>query len=101
MSATDTPLPTALRAPAPSAGVGTDALLVLMAVIWAVNYTVAKYGTRIVPPLAYNAVRIGMAVVVLLVIGWLRSHERPSRRDVLALMAIGVLGNGVYQLCFI
>src|SRR5688500_5314871 len=79
----------------------TDALLVLMAVIWAVNYTVAKYGTRTVPPLAYNAARIVMATVALLAIGWLRSHERPSRRDVLALLAVGALGNGVYQLCFI
>jgi drug/metabolite transporter (DMT)-like permease len=79
----------------------TDALLVLMAVVWAVNYTVAKYGTVLVPPLAYNAVRILMAVLALLVIAWVRSHVRPSRRDILALLAIGVLGHGVYQLCFI
>ena len=57
----------------------TEALLVLMAVIWAVNYTVAKFGTRTVPPLAYNAVRIVMAVVALLIIAWLGSHERPTR----------------------
>src|SRR5687768_136209 len=79
----------------------TDALLVLMAVIWAVNYTVAKYGTRTVPPLAYNAVRIVMAVVALVAIAFARSHERPQRRDLVALIAIGVLGHGVYQLCFI
>jgi drug/metabolite transporter (DMT)-like permease len=79
----------------------TDLLLVLMAVVWAVNYTVAKYGTRTVPPLAYNAVRIVMAVVALMAIGRLRSHERPNRRDVFALVTIGVLGNGLYQLCFI
>jgi len=79
----------------------TDVLLVLMAVIWAVNYTVAKYGTRTVPPLAYNAVRIVMAVVALLAIGRLRSHQRLARRDIVALMVIGVLGNGLYQLCFI
>ena len=79
----------------------TDALLVLMAVIWAVNYTVAKYGTRTVPPLAYNAVRIVMAVVALLGIGRVLSHERPTRRDLIALLAIGLLGHGVYQVCFI
>ena len=56
-------------------------MLVLMAVVWAVNYTVAKFGTQTVPPLAYNAVRIIMAVVALLVIAWLMSHERPARRD--------------------
>jgi drug/metabolite transporter (DMT)-like permease len=79
----------------------TDALLVLMAVIWAVNYTVAKYGTNIVAPLAYNAIRIVMAVVALLVIRWVRSHGRLSRSDLFALLTIGVLGNGLYQLCFI
>ena len=79
----------------------TDVLLVLMAVIWAVNYTVAKYGTRTVPPLAYNAVRIVMAVIALLGIGRLLSHERPTRQDLTALLAIGLLGHGVYQVCFI
>jgi drug/metabolite transporter (DMT)-like permease len=79
----------------------TETLLVLMAVIWAVNYTVAKFGTRTVPPLAYNAVRIVMAVVALLVIAWLGSHERPTRRDLVALLSIGVLGHGFYQVCFI
>jgi drug/metabolite transporter (DMT)-like permease len=79
----------------------TDVLLVLMAVIWAVNYTVAKYGTRTVAPLAYNAVRIVMAVIALLGIGRLLSHERPTRRDLTALLAIGLLGHGVYQVCFI
>src|SRR5690348_7616367 len=79
----------------------TDALLVLMAVVWAVNYTVAKFGTRTVPPLAYNAVRILMAVIALLIIGWVGSHDRPSKRDVIALAVIGVIGNGLYQVCFI
>ena len=97
MSSTATPGRTSTR----SGDLATDMLLVMMAAIWAVNYTVAKYGTRTVPPLAYNAVRIVMAVVALLAISRLWSHERPVRRDVLALIAIGVLGNGFYQLCFI
>ena len=79
----------------------TDALLVLMAIVWAVNYSVAKFGTRTVPPLAYNAIRILMAVVILLLIGWVGSHDRPSKRDIIALAVIGVIGNGIYQLCFI
>jgi drug/metabolite transporter (DMT)-like permease len=78
-----------------------EAMLVVMAIIWAVNYTVAKFGTRTVPPLAYNAVRILMAVVALLIIAWLGSHERPTRQDLGALLALGVLGHGLYQICFI
>lgn len=101
MPATATPIATPGRLRARPGDFVTDALLVVMAIIWAVNYTVAKYGTRTVPPLAYNAVRIAMAVVALLAIGRLRSQERPVRRDVMALLAIGVIGNGLYQLCFI
>lgn len=100
MTNPDTPIANRHGGETGSAGL-TDLLLVLMAVIWAVNYTVAKYGTRTVHPLAYNAVRIAMAVVALLVIAWLRSHDRPSRRDIAALASIGVIGNGLYQLCFI
>jgi len=78
-----------------------EAMLVVMAVIWAVKYSVAKFGTRTVPPLAYNAVRIVMAVVALLVIAWLGSHDRPTRQDLAGLLGIGLLGHGVYQVCFI
>ena len=101
MPATATPVASPGRDVPRPGDFATQALLVLMAVVWAVNYSVAKYGTRTVPPLAYNAVRIVMAVVVLLAIGRVRSHERPVSRDIWALIVIGVLGNGVYQLCFI
>ena len=101
MPATVPPVATPGRSSARPGDFVTDTLLVLMAVIWAVNYTVAKYGTRTVPPLAYNAIRIVMAVVALLAIGRIRSQERPVRRDMVALITIGVLGNGLYQLCFI
>ncbi|HEX6053312.1 MAG TPA: EamA family transporter [Gemmatimonadaceae bacterium] len=100
MSDSELAMPGAGTARAGSAGL-TDGLLVLMAVIWAVNYTVAKFGTNSVPPLAYNAVRIAMAVVALLAIRWIRAHERLTRHDLVALVGIGVLGNGLYQLCFI
>ena len=101
MPATVPPVATPGRSSARPGDFVTDMLLVLMAVIWAVNYTVAKYGTYTVPPLAYNAIRIVMAVVALLAIGRIRSQERPVRRDMVALITIGVLGNGLYQLCFI
>jgi drug/metabolite transporter (DMT)-like permease len=42
-----------------------------------------------------------MAVVALLAIAWFRSHELPARKDLLALLAIGLLGHGLYQICFI
>jgi len=79
----------------------TDLLLVLMSLIWGINYTVVKYGTTRIAPLAYNGVRVTMAAAALFaVVAWTR-RPAPSRRDVLTLLALGMLGNGVYQLLFI
>jgi drug/metabolite transporter (DMT)-like permease len=79
----------------------TDLLLVLMALIWGINFSVVKYGTQVVPPLAYNALRVALAALILLGLGFALRRPWPSRRDVLALLALGVLGNCVYQIFFI
>lgn len=71
-----------------------------MALIWGVNYSVIKYGTGIVPALAYNAVRVSFGAACLLAIALLWGGTAPSRRDAMALLALGVLGNGVYQIFF-
>ncbi|HVP71862.1 MAG TPA: EamA family transporter [Gemmatimonadaceae bacterium] len=79
----------------------TDLLLVLMSFIWGINYSVVKFGTSMVAPLAYNAVRITMAAVALLLgLAWTR-RAWPSRRDLLTLLVLGMIGNGVYQILFI
>jgi len=79
----------------------TDALLVLMALIWGVNFSVVKFGTTIIEPLAYNGVRVCLAAVVLLGIVAASRAPLPSPRVVAALLALGVLGNGIYQFFFI
>lgn len=79
----------------------TDLSLVLMALIWAVNYSVVKYGMRTLAPLAYNGIRVSLAAVVLAVLAAARGVSWPPRRRTAPLLALGVLGNGVYQLFFI
>jgi drug/metabolite transporter (DMT)-like permease len=79
----------------------TDVMLLLMALIWAVNFSVVKYGTRALSPLAYNAARIILAAVVLVAMAAAMHDQLPSRRDALALVGLGVLGNGCYQLLFV
>ncbi len=79
----------------------TDLLLVTMSLIWGINYTVVKYGTSVIAPLAYNGVRVTMAAVTLLAVVWWTKRPLPSRRDTITLLALGVLGNGIYQLLFI
>src|SRR5438477_12503096 len=81
--------------------VRAELALLLMSIIWGVNYSVIKYGAGIVPPLAYNGVRVSIAAVLLAIIAIVWGGSLPSRRDILALLALGALGNGVYQLFFI
>jgi len=81
--------------------VPTDFLMVLMVAIWGFNFPVVKYGTKVMSPLAFNAVRITLAAVASLVFVRVTTRARPSRRDVLILLALGVLGNGIYQMLFL
>jgi drug/metabolite transporter (DMT)-like permease len=99
--AVDAPAAAAV-ATAPPPGVRlTYALLVLMALIWGVNFSVLKLGTRYLQPLAFNGVRLLLAAAVLGALALARPAHRPSRGDALRLAGLGVLGHGVYQICFI
>jgi drug/metabolite transporter (DMT)-like permease len=72
-----------------------------MATIWGVNFSVVKYGTKLVEPLAYNGVRLALAAILLAAIVLIGRLELPSRRDCLSLLALGVLGNAIYQFFFV
>ena len=88
--------------PSPQRGfTATDLMLFLMATIWAVNFSVVKFATRAITPLAFTGLRVGMAAVVLVVIAVASKSAWPQRRDFLILLAIGVLGHGVYQYFFV
>jgi drug/metabolite transporter (DMT)-like permease len=79
----------------------TDASLVLMALIWGVNFSVVKYGTTLVDPLAYNGLRVSLASVVLVAIVLAARAPLPNARTIAALLGLGVLGNGIYQFFFV
>jgi drug/metabolite transporter (DMT)-like permease len=81
--------------------VPTDLLMVLMVAIWGFNFPVIKYGTRLMSPLAFNATRIAFAAALLLVYAYFTARARPTRREVLLLLSLGVLGNGIYQMVFV
>lgn len=85
------------------AGWLTDASLLLMAVIWGVNFSVVKYGAQAFAPLAFNGVRVvlGTLAICLIALVATRGQGWPSRPVALALVGLGVLGNGVYQVLFV
>ena len=72
-----------------------------MALIWGINFSVVKYGTRLVPPLAFNGVRVTIAAIALLAIAFTAREAWPDRRTTLTLLGLGVIGNGLYQIAFI
>jgi drug/metabolite transporter (DMT)-like permease len=90
----------AVRTARPGFG-ATDLMLVSMAAIWGINLSVVKYGTRVMPPTVYNGLRVTLAALALGAFTLATRERRPTRRDAAALLLLGLLGNGAYQLIFI
>ena len=91
------------RVAAPTPGVArsrvtlTDGLLVGMALIWGVNASVMKLAVSEMPPLVFNAARLGLASIALVVLALGVRQTHLTRRDVGMLLVLGVLGTGLYQ----
>lgn len=75
--------------------------LIAMAVIWGVNFSVMKYGTQVLEPLAFNALRMSVGCLVLFGVAYARPGRRVTPEDRNRLMLLGVLGHCVYQILFI
>ncbi len=89
----------------PAAGVrgyATDLGLLAVAAIWGVNFSVTKIVLSELDPLALNALRFPLALLALgLVVRRTPGPLWPAREDVGRIVALGLLGNVLYQLCFI
>jgi drug/metabolite transporter (DMT)-like permease len=95
-------VPEEVRARGARAAFGaTDLMLIGMALIWGVNFSVVKFGTDVMPALAFNVVRMALAAVALGAVALSLRHRWPTRADAFRLLLLGVLGNGVYQLLFV
>ena len=80
----------------------TDVGLILVAVIWGVNFSVVKFGLQAFDSLTFAGLRVALAAMVLMAIAAvMRSTPWPSRREMIALAGLGVIGNGFYQLLFL
>ncbi len=76
--------------------------MLLVCLIWGINFSVMKRAIVEVPPLAFTAVRFTLASLVLWLV--LRIREGPvafPAGSVWRLIVLGVLGNTLYQLAFI
>lgn len=88
-------------APVPAAG-WTEASLALMALIWGVNFSVVKWALQAFEPLGFNALRYTLAsAFVFAVLRWQGRLRLPRREDVPRILALGLIGNLIYQMAFI
>ena len=79
----------------------TDALLLLMALIWGVNFSVVKFGAQQMDPLAFTGIRVAISAATLGIMARFTTRDPVSRRDLWRLMGLGVIGHGAYQLLFV
>ena len=93
-----------------------DALLILMVLIWAVNYSVMKLAFAVIAPQPFNAIRLLISTAVFMSAMWLAAAAarrgahvsriwytaaRPTPNEWMQLVALGLVGNLFYQLCFV
>jgi drug/metabolite transporter (DMT)-like permease len=103
------------RAPAPAARGSVDLLLILMVLIWGVNYSVIKRAFTEIPPQPFNAIRIVLASG-LFFLAIREARRRAGRgalspalhtpnplttRDRLDLVWLGLVGHCCYQYLFV
>lgn len=83
-----------------------DLTMLVLVCVWGINYSVVK-GAISGPaapfsPIAFNALRFAVASLALLVMLRRVSTTLPAaRRDWLAIIGLGLLGNSLYQMLFI
>lgn len=79
-----------------------EALLWMVVLIWAGNYTLGKVGMREFSPAAFTALRFAIATpFMFLLLRWREGAVRFSRPDLPRLVVVGVIGVALYQTVFI
>ncbi len=76
--------------------------LFLVAIIWALNFSVVKYSLAEIDPLSFNGLRfIFAAAIIWIVLLYRRQLFTIPKKDWLPLICMGLLGNLIYQGLFI
>ena len=73
-----------------------------MVAVWAVNFSFIKVALEEIPPFGFNALRFPLAALLLAAVLHLRGNLRlPDPADRGRVVALGIVGNVLYQLLFI
>lgn len=80
----------------------TDAALLFVAVIWALNFSVVKIALQEIDPFSFNAMRYMLAATLLVIAAKRKGYTLKVRKEHFwKLVGIGLVGNLVYQMLFI
>jgi|AZII01.1.fsa_nt_gi drug/metabolite transporter (DMT)-like permease len=72
-------------------------LLILIVIIWGVNWPIIKIGLRSIDPLWFAAARLGIALVTISVLLlFLGRLKRPHRQDIPIVLGVGVMQFAVF-----
>ncbi|HVG62706.1 MAG TPA: DMT family transporter [Hyalangium sp.] len=98
MSTSDSPTPPASAPPRFSV---SDLAMLAVMVIWGTNYTVVKESMDAMPALAFMSLRFALAALAMgALMLWFEGWKPLPRATLLRLTALGIIGNTLYQLCF-
>ena len=76
--------------------------MLLVSTVWGANFAIVKASLAQIPPLAFTALRFGIASILLFALVHFREGAGElSGRDWLKLVWLGLVGNTAYQLLFI
>lgn len=76
--------------------------MLLVVLFWGGNFTASKLAFPTIPPLAFTAIRFAIGSVLLWVLVARLEGHRPLPRETLwPLIGLGLVGNTLYQVCFI
>lgn len=76
--------------------------MLAVVVVWGTNYTLVKDALEGMPPRAFMALRFGLAALAMgLVLGAVEGWKPMPWKVFLRLTGLGLVGNTLYQLCFI
>ncbi len=79
-----------------------DLLLLGVAVIWGVNFSVVKMALSEMPPLSFNGLRFILAsFAILILLRAIESDVKVDKSDLLRFLMLGVLGHALFQILFI
>jgi drug/metabolite transporter (DMT)-like permease len=80
----------------------TDLYMLLLTLVWAINFSFVKIALGEFNPLGFNGLRMAFASLVLLIVLFVgKEGFAVAKKDIWKLVSLGIIGNTVYQWLFI